>query len=211
MSSMSSALSSPAPGPATIRLTLIRVGIELFGHDYMQHSLFPSLLSMKILIRPPQKVALSFQVLRAYKPDEKNTDKTRESVIYREMAHADGPLTVYLQVPQQEAEQWAKLLHLIGYWGQANSFTCCLGLSQTTPIQEECAQPLTQLSEQAVLHPFFACLLTEFRDSTISWDEVMSSSNAPSRSNFLTLDLYLWPLLRSPHPTGQLLTHMPFP
>jgi len=40
-SSSNSALVSPAPGPATVRLALIRVGLELFGRDVVRDSLFP--------------------------------------------------------------------------------------------------------------------------------------------------------------------------
>lgn len=41
LSSANSALISPAPGPATVRLALIRASIELFGRDAVCDSLFP--------------------------------------------------------------------------------------------------------------------------------------------------------------------------
>jgi hypothetical protein len=43
LSSSNSALISPAPGPATVRLALIRVGIEVFGRDVVRDKLFPTL------------------------------------------------------------------------------------------------------------------------------------------------------------------------
>lgn len=100
LSSPNSALVSPAPGPATVRLALLRVGLELFGSDVVRDSLFPWIRAASVLIRPPERVALSGQVLRAYKVDEdKGHVSINESVIYREVAHAEGTMTVYLELP----------------------------------------------------------------------------------------------------------------
>src|SRR5713226_5802206 len=96
MSSMASALVSPAPGPATVRLALIRVGIEVFGIEYVQSVLFPHICAMPIHIRPPERVAFTSHVLRAYKVEEK-TQETNEAPISREVAHAEGLMTIYLQ------------------------------------------------------------------------------------------------------------------
>ncbi len=67
LSSANSALISPAPGPATARLALIRASLELFGRDVVRDSLFPWIRAARVLIRPPERVAISGQVLRAYK------------------------------------------------------------------------------------------------------------------------------------------------
>jgi hypothetical protein len=53
MSSMNSALALPAPGPATVRLALIRTGIEVFGLEYVRDELFPQIRAMGIRIHPP--------------------------------------------------------------------------------------------------------------------------------------------------------------
>src|SRR5258708_36299529 len=67
MSSMTSALVMPAPGPATVRLALICTGIELFGLEMMREELFPMLRAMTVRVRPPARVAISQHRLRAYK------------------------------------------------------------------------------------------------------------------------------------------------
>jgi len=143
LSSANSALISPAPGPATVRLALIRASLELFGRDVVRDSLFPWIRAARVLIRPPERVAISGQVLRAYKADE---DKGRvaigESVIYREVAHAEGVMTVYLEISLEERNTWETLLRNIGYWGQASSFATCLEVSECAPETNECAQPL---------------------------------------------------------------------
>jgi len=71
LSSAASALISPGPGPATVRLALIRVGIELFGPEVVQEELFSWIRSARLRVRPPERLAISEQVVRAYKATEK--------------------------------------------------------------------------------------------------------------------------------------------
>jgi hypothetical protein len=141
-SSSNSALVSPAPGPATVRLALIRVGIEIFGRDVVRDTLFPWIRAASVLIRPPERVALSGQVLRAYKVVEyKGHVFYQESVVYRQMAHAEGTMTVYLELPREERKMWDTLLRNIGYWGQTNSFATCLEVHEQLPLKNVCATP----------------------------------------------------------------------
>src|SRR6266567_5735166 len=212
MSSMASALVSPAPGPATVRLALIRVGIELFGIEYVRDVLFPLIRSMNVHVRPPEKVALSTQVLRAYKADESPAGVLiSEGPIYREVAHAEGLLTVYVEIPAHEADLWKSLLMTIGYWGQVSSFASCVKISETSPDRKECATPLQQFRAQEPLGAFFPCVLTEFRNRSVTWDEVVPSSR-PLQRNPLKLEVYLWPLLLiKQHRGGKLLMRSPFP
>lgn len=67
MSSQHSALAMPAPGPATVRLAVVRTGIELFGIDYVRNELFPVIRAAEMRVKPPEKVAISSQLIRAYK------------------------------------------------------------------------------------------------------------------------------------------------
>jgi hypothetical protein len=196
-SSSNSALVSPVPGPATVRLALIRVGLELFGRDVVRDSLFPWIRAASVLIRPPERVALSGQVLRAYKADaEQGSVSFGESVIYRQMAHAEGSMTVYVELPLEERERWETLLRSVGYWGQASSFATCLDVSERAPLTNECAQPLRALAEQSMLRPFFSCVLSEFRDAHVTWQEVVPFDGSHTRMarHPLKLEVYVWPL-----------------
>jgi hypothetical protein len=67
MSSISSAKTLPSPGPATVRLALIRSGIELFDLNYIRAELFPIIRSMNVQVIPPEQVAISTQRLKHYK------------------------------------------------------------------------------------------------------------------------------------------------
>src|SRR4051794_3401263 len=106
LSSMSSATALPAPGPATVRLALIKNAIERFGLEAVRHELFPVIRAATLRIRPPLRVALAIQMQHAYKAStggRGRVSRLEQSLGYREMAHAQGAMTVYLQVPQQWA------------------------------------------------------------------------------------------------------------
>lgn len=201
-SSISSALISPAPGPATVRLALLRVGIELMGRDRVRSHIFPTIRALPILIRPPERIALSTQVLRGYKVNEKyrgkggeKTNMTTESIFLREMAHAEGPLTIYIEVPEEEQQMWSQMLLLIGYWGQTDSFATCIHVRQDTPNRQECVRHLQEILpiSSRPLQSYYSCTLTDFRDQQVSWEEIDPFSSV-LRNNPLTLDIYLWPL-----------------
>src|SRR5258708_17217821 len=102
MSSTTYAPTLPTPGPATVRLALLRCSLELFGKAMTREVIFPTLRDMVVRIRPPESVAMSPQRLRAFKwVKEKHTKQPRiqESLMLREMAHAHGILTIYLHIP----------------------------------------------------------------------------------------------------------------
>src|SRR5260370_32740419 len=119
---MNRGLAVAGPGPATGRLGFIRSGIEVFGLEYVRDELFPHIRAMGIQIRPPERVALTSQVLHAYKVDElAGGTQVNTAPISREVAHASGPLTVYSEVSARDIDLWTEVLQAIGYWGQASS------------------------------------------------------------------------------------------
>jgi hypothetical protein len=90
-SSSNIALISPAPGPTTVRLALIRVGTEVFGRDIVRDKLFPWIRTASLFIRPPERVAISGQMLRAYKVVEK-----KGHVAYREEVVGNSPTEYWI-------------------------------------------------------------------------------------------------------------------
>ncbi len=196
-SSPHSALISPAPGPATVRLALVRSGLELFGRDTVRDALFPWLRAASVLICPPERVALSEQVMRAYKAEAEHGQVILgESVVYRQMAHAHGAMTVYLHVPLPQRETLEALLRNIGYWGQASSFATCLQVNERAPKPTECAWPLRSLGEENLLRPYFCCVHSEFRDARVAWEEVVPFDGPRRRSGRspFKMEVYAWPL-----------------
>jgi len=198
----------PAPGPATVRLALIRTGIELFGVEYVESVLFPHLCATPIHIRPPERIAITSHVLRAYKVEEDT--QMSEAPITREMAHAQGLLSIYTRVPRQLQETFSHLFRMIGYWGQASSLAWCTAVASDAPSLQECVLPLHLFSDQIPVGSFFSSILAEFRNGSVTWKEVMPVLGGKS-ANPLRMDVYVWPLLRtSHHGTGALFVRTPF-
>lgn len=200
MSSMTHAPTLPTPGPATVRLALFRCSLELFGKEVTQEEIFPIVRAMQVHIRPPEVVAISLHRLRAAKWEVDKAEKqsfVQESLMIREMAHAEGPLTIYVRIPVTEERRFGTLLQAVGYWGQTDSFACCLAIHQGAPPEGECMLLLHHCAQESRLQPFFAGLATEFRDSQLSWEEVTAVPDTHARKAAqpaLLLNLYLWPL-----------------
>lgn len=198
MSSMSSAGAMPTPGPATVRLALLRTGIEYVGRDVVRDELFPTLCAMPVRIRPPERVALSQHHLRAYKWETnqaKRYSSLQESVIVREMAHASGPMTISIEVPVDQEALYRTLLRAVGYWGQTDSLTSCVGVTHEALMTGEYAVPFGLVGSTRSHQPFFHCVTSEFRTAQLSWEDVTSPFFRGKNSSPVRLDVYVWPLV----------------
>lgn len=211
LSSMSSAQASPGPGPATVRLALIKASCELFGSQYVQHVLFPVLRAVPVRVRPPERVAFTQQMQRIYKGRSSGkTTQLVDSLGFREVAQAQGPLTVYVHVPFETTNDFRESLQVIGYWGQTDSFATCIAVEEAEPVEKECVLPLRTLPWRASIGAFFSCILTEFRHTNLSWREVISGEQAVEEDP-LWRELYVWPMLLAERRAGnKLLVRKPF-
>jgi hypothetical protein len=112
------------------------------------------------------------------------------------MAQAEGPITIYLELPREDQERWVTLLEGIGYWGRTDSFASCLQVDASAPSLHECVRSLDGVSNQSILTNFFSCVLTEFRDPQLSWYDIVPFEEplAKKGKNPLKLGIYIWPL-----------------
>jgi hypothetical protein len=197
LSSMTSVSALPGPCPSTVRLALIRTGIELFGIDDTRNVLFPIIRAMKLAIRPPERVAITMQHLRMYKASTgaiDQIDRFDESIANREFAHAMEPMTVYLKVPDTARLMFHFLLSEIGYWGQASSLTQCIALDAHEPNLAECLTALQSLSGAYRIQDFVVSLATEFRSDTVEWSDI-TPPFARRNNELLMPELYIWPMV----------------
>lgn len=196
VSSASSVLITPTPGPATVRLALIRNGIELYGFEQVRAELFSLICSAEIVIRPPERIAISAHNLHAYKNSENArlaVPHLNRSICYREYAHASGPMTIYIRVPVRHQGAVQSILRGIGYWGQAHSLAQCTQIDCANPVRLECAAPLRTFNVQAPVRHLVAGFVTEFRDSEVTWDEVVTGMNLVKK-DVIRPELYVWPM-----------------
>lgn len=203
--SISNASALPAPGPATVRLAMVRVGIEVFGTKDVQEELFPIIRSAQVRIKPPEKVALSLQALHAFKGKDKGGD-VHQSLSYREFAHAEGEITIFLEVPTLFAEKFETTLQGIGYWGQANSLATCVRIDEKSPVPGEVAVPLSSISSTNKVKGLFTSFVTEFRDEKVTWEEITPKIRQQP-TDAIKVELYVFPmkLVESPDVRSKIL------
>ncbi len=193
LTSISSAKTQPAPGPATIRLALIKASIEFYGIEFTRTDVFPIIRAAKIIIRPPENIGISTELFHIYKHQGQGKNhELVESIAYREHANAIDNLTIYIKLIDSSPELIEPLFMGIRYWGQLNSMACCVKISEDQPRLEECAVPLTGLVTKIPPGPFYRSYVTEFRDQNITWKEIMPEKRQ-NRGPF-KLVLIIWPL-----------------
>lgn len=185
-SSLSSAMALPAPGPGTVRLTLIRAGFEISEELYISKTIFPILANSEIMISCPRQIGVSRQVLKIYKYS-KQRDKLVESISYREYCHTDGIMTVYIKTPNSFISTLTKLFKLIGCWGKVESLTTCALIEEREPKLNECIQLIENLHSYN-LRDYFSCFLSDLKKG-VTWKKVIEN-----RNDSITLSLFAWPL-----------------
>jgi hypothetical protein len=103
-------------------------------------------------------------------------------------------MTVYIKVPTSCEDACREMLAAIGYWGQASSLTCCVGIEYAEPEIGECALPLSSLNTTCPVQRFFPCFVSEFRNAQVHWDEVMPSLHS-RRMAAICIEVYVWPMV----------------
>jgi hypothetical protein len=196
----------PTPGPATVRLALVRTGFEFFGEQVTRAVLFPAIRTMAVRIQPPERVALTQQTLRGFKATKKQAEVTlNEAPIQREMAHATGALCIAVNIPPTQENMFRELLAGIGYWGQASGLAWCTRITNEAPDAALCIRPIRLIHGTQQVATLFSDQATEFRNDTIAWEEVIPAlSTQPSRA--IKPEAYVWPLrVCEQHSSGRIL------
>ena len=183
---MTNAMALPAPGPGTVRLALTRAALELYGEYYTAHVLFPVITGCDVLISSPERIGVSGQIQKMLKYDEKR-GTTIESIGYREHCHTDGTLRVYIRSLRSFKGRLIKLLKLIRYWGQRESFTRCESVEEHEPKISECAQPVGYIAN-AELRDYVVCFLSELKKG-VTWKDIKDGNEKS-----IELNLFVWPL-----------------
>jgi hypothetical protein len=206
MSSITAARVLPTPGPATVRLALVRVGFELFGEETTRELLFPTIRAMAVRIQPPEQVAISWQTIRGYKATSKRDAVIlNEAPTEREMAHTAGILRIAVNVPPHQEDLFRAALAEIGFWGQASGLAWCAQVVQEVPDPARCIMPLRQVQRTQQVGTLFTGLATEFRDNSVEWEEVMPEL-MEKQSQAIKPEVYVWPLcIREQCSTGMIL------
>ena len=191
MTSPLSGRALPAPGPATIQLALLRVGIELFGLERSRNELLPVIIRDVPIVRPPDEIAISNQLVKAFKA--RDSGKVEEGMSYREYVHAKGNLTIYVSVPVHLIDLFTTLFKGVGYFGQTDSFATCVSVREANPEPGSYGQPLEKFKAVRPLGQYHTSFVTELRDERVSWAE-LNAADGDCNGSALRIRLHVWPL-----------------
>jgi hypothetical protein len=181
---------------------LIRRSIELFGEKVTEKDVFPALNASEILIRPPEKIAFSSQLIQGYKTvQNKNGIVLQSSIIHRDYACAFGTMTIFINCPIGACNILEQLFLAIGYWGQANSFTQCITVEPGEPKRSQCVQDVKKMTLPRSQN-YHSCYLTELA-SIIKWSDLYDE-------DLVLISLYVWPLIEEDLSGKTILVRRPF-
>ena len=201
ISSPMTGVALPTPGPATIQLALVRVGVELFGVDYVRDRLFLHIISCHPVVQPSEWIAISDHFFKAFKADNKGY--LVEAPSYRQMAHAEGEMIIYGEFPKAVAKDFRSVFSCIGYWGQSGSFSCCTKVEEHEPVLGSVMMPVDEVGIESRLETFFSAFTTELIPDRLSWEDL--TANSTGLRSTLEQRLYVWPLRVSKHINSSIL------
>lgn len=194
MSSIAAAQALPTPGPATVRLALLRSSFEMFGETRSREKIFPTIRTMAVRIQPPERVAITRQTIRGYKATRKREQVIlSDGPIVRDTVHAGGGMRISININPAQQNDFRVLLGGIGYWGQNFGLAWCNRIEQATPNATLCLKPVHTVQTNQRVQTLFTGLATEFRDNQVRWEEVIPNANETSACAIQTT-VYIWPL-----------------
>jgi hypothetical protein len=180
------ARATPAPGPGTIRLALIKTSFLVFGENTTRRKIFPVVRDAEVKISPPHRISITRQIVKMQKFDQKKKISV-ESIGYREYCHTDGKLVIGMKVPRRLANRVMDLFSHIGYWGEASSLAQCESVKITDNFDYDSVCPLDKTGDFQ-MRGLFTCFLSEVTNST-SWEDILVG-----KKEMLVLSLYVFPL-----------------
>jgi len=84
-------------------------------------------------------------------------------------------------------------------------------LLEQEPIVQECILPLREWTSSGSLCSFFSCILSEFRTTSLTWQDLLPLRETALGKNILRLDIYIWALVcKEQYSIGKWLIRSPF-
>lgn len=143
--SPSYALSSPLPGPSTIKLAIVATAIETSGKVDSGEKIFEIIKNVGVKIRAPKKIALSNLFIKRLK---KKKDKLELESTFgiRGYVHFSEPLNIYLNVKERNKDDIKELLKKVRRIGTSDSIVYCKNIDNENPPQN-CIEPIENLEK----------------------------------------------------------------
>jgi CRISPR-associated Cas5-like protein len=157
--SSSYALSAPAPSPSTIKLAIVASAINRTGNVNAGKTLFKKICTSEVLMELPERISVFKVFLKRLKKKRQEqafeiTFGIREYIIY------NGPLKIYLNVPEDSLKATIEALRNIQFLGTSDSICTCTNTTKVTRPPTKCAKPHFITEQEKMNGVIF--LLTDF-------------------------------------------------
>jgi len=157
--SSSYALSAPAPSPSTIKLAIVASAINRTGNINAGKTLFEKIRTSEVLMELPEKISIFKVFLKRLK--KKRQEQAFESTFgIREYVIYNGPLKIYLNVPESSSEAIIEALRNIQFLGTSDSICTCTHTAKVAQPPAKCAKPHSTTEQEKTNGIIF--LLTDF-------------------------------------------------
>ncbi|MFQ6055692.1 MAG: type I-A CRISPR-associated protein Cas5a [Methanosarcinales archaeon] len=146
------AISSPLPGPSTIKLAIVAAAIEHKGNVSYGEEIFNIIKNAEIKISKPKRVAL-FNVLIKRLKKKKNERGFEQTFGIRGYVHFPDSIKIYLKVRDDKREEIKHLMKRIRRFGTSDSLVYCKNVEDEDPPMDAIApvETLENVSGKNVL------------------------------------------------------------
>lgn len=130
--SPSYALSSPLPGPSTIKLAVVATAIETTGDIDFGEQIFYEIKNIPIRIGLPEKFSISNVLIKRLKK-KKDEEKFENTFGIRGYLHMFEPLMIYFNMDNNETLK--DILKKIRRIGTSDSIVSCINITEEDPAE----------------------------------------------------------------------------
>ncbi len=143
------AVGVPIPSPSTVKLALVNTAIRWNGDIEKGKEIFERIKTCRVCVIPPDRIVRFRVFLRRLKPPHSSRGPnapTEESTGVRDYFLFNGPLSIYIEVPQEHVDEISDLLLKIRYFGTSDSLCWCVEVKQEAPLESLCPKRLSEIS-----------------------------------------------------------------
>lgn len=189
--SPSYALSSPLPGPSTIKLAIVATSIEASGKLDFGETIFETLKMRKIKIKIPRRIALSNMLIKRLKK-KKDSFELESTFGIRGYVHLLEPLTIYINVDDDDADSIKELLKKVRRFGTSDSLVYCKTVGEEEP-PPNCIEPVETL-EKAPRNVLLVPVKDLNPDKKITFEDVNPYAKSSRSKDVFVRRFYLLPI-----------------
>jgi len=184
------AIGVPIPSPATVKLALVDTAIRWSGRINEGRRIFDLVKTLRVCVIPPCRLVKFRAFIRRLKPPHAGSKvATEESVGVRDYFLLNGPMQVYIEVPEANAEEIKNLLHRIRRLGTSDSLCWCRDVKEEAPPENLCPRTFRQISTNT------AGLIVQLSDLTPdSQFDGFNPFGGNSKQAHLQKNVYILPL-----------------